>query len=184
MKTFLILFLVLSFNAYTQVPLKQAASSNQESTDDHWEILDEYNYSVKYPPTWQLDQSGLSGTSFFVFSPLESSDDQFKENVNLIIQDLTNMNLDLDKYTDISVNQIKTMFKGSNLLESKKIKNSEGEYQKLIYIGDQGVFHLKFEQYYWVFDDKAYVLTLTTEQSKFLTFKETGEKIMNSFKIK
>jgi hypothetical protein len=72
----------------------------------------------------------------------------------------------------------------SDLIESKRIKKSNAEFHKLIYTGDQGVFHLKFEQYYWVIDSKAYVLTFTSEEEKFATYSETGEKILNSFSIK
>jgi hypothetical protein len=32
-----------------------------------------------------------------------------------------------------------------------------------------------------VIDNKAYVLILTCEQNKFANYKETGEKILNSF---
>ncbi|MBK7681894.1 MAG: hypothetical protein IPJ26_05200 [Bacteroidetes bacterium] len=38
------------------------------------------------------------GTSFIIFSPLENDEDKFKENVNLLMQDLTGQNIDLDKY--------------------------------------------------------------------------------------
>jgi len=76
------------------------------------------------------------------------------------------------------------MVTNSNLIESKRIKTDSDEFQKIIYTGDQGIFHLKYEQYYWVINDKAYVLTFTSEQDKFSDFKERGEKILNSFKLK
>jgi hypothetical protein len=40
---------------------------------------------------------------------------------------------------------------------------------------------LKFEQYYWVINEKAFVLTLTCEEDQFKNYKEVGEKILNSF---
>ena len=57
-------------------------------------------------------------------------------------------------------------------------------FQKVIYNDDQGIYKLKFEQYYWVKKEKAYVLTLTCEIDQFEQYIETGEEIMNSFRLK
>ena len=154
------------------------------NTDTSWKKIDKANYLIQYPSDWELNESGQMGTSFILFSPLESDKDKFKENVNLLIQDLSGYNLDLNKYTDMSVKQIKTMIPNSTLIESKRIKTSSQEYQRLIYTGDQSSFHLKFEQYYWVKNNKAYVLTLTCEQNKFSKYKVVGERILNSFRLK
>jgi hypothetical protein len=54
----------------------------------------------------------------------------------------------------------------------------------MVYSGDQGIFHLKFEQYFWVINQQAYILTLTCEQNKSSDYKENGEKILNSFSFK
>jgi len=157
--------------------------ADPEKINSDWKTLTESNYLIQYPSTWELSQSGQMGTSFIIFSPLESEQDKFKENINLLIQDLTGMKIDLNKYTELSVGQIKTMATNSILIESKRVKTASGEYQKIIYSADQGIFHLEFEQYYWILNEKAYVLTFTTEQNKFDRFKEIGEKILNSFRI-
>ncbi len=158
----------------------------QESTQtiSEWKTLDESNYSIQYPSTWDLNQSGQMNTSFILFSPLESDKDQFKENVNLLIQDLNGLNVDLNKFTEISESQIKTMVTNSKLIESKRIKNGLDEFQSIIYSGDQGIFHLQFMQHYWIINDKAFVLTFTSEKDKFAEFKDMSEKILNSFTLK
>jgi hypothetical protein len=58
------------------------------------------------------------------------------------------------------------------------------EYFKVIFTWNYEAFRLKVEQYYWIVDGKAYVLTFTSEQDKFATFSETGEKILNTFTFK
>jgi hypothetical protein len=155
-----------------------------ENTMSEWKTLVQSNFSIEYPSTWELNKGGQMGTCFILFSPLDSEKDTFKENVNLMVQDLGKENIGLNRYTEISEGQIKTLLTNSDLIESKRIKKSNAEFHKLIYTGDQGVFHLKFEQYYWVIDAKAYVLTFTSEEEKFATYSETGEKILNSFSIK
>jgi len=149
-----------------------------------WKSLTEKNYSINYPKDWELNTSGLMGSSFILFSPPSSEKDQFKENINLLIQDLTGHNLDLEKYTAISEEQIKTMITDGDIIESKRITTDTLSQHQIIYTGRQGIFNLKFEQYYWVIGDKAYVLTLTCEESEFENYQKLGEKILNSFKLK
>jgi hypothetical protein len=163
---------------------KKTPTVSNAYTNTDWKTVDESAYSMQYPSEWELDQSGQMGTSLVLFSPLESGEDKFKENINVLIQSLTGRNIDLDKYTEISEEQVKTMLTNPVLIESKRMKAGTQEFHKVIYTADQGVFHLKFEQYYLVTADNAYILTLTCEQTKFDDFKETGENILNSFKLK
>jgi hypothetical protein len=76
------------------------------------------------------------------------------------------------------------MFNKSSIIENKRIKKSDSEFNKVIFFGIQRQFNLKFKQYYWIVKQKAYVLTLTCEQNQFDNFNEFGESIMNNFKIK
>ena len=181
MKKNLIFVLLLSITSCGQ-SVKQGSNNSQIAGD--WKVYEQSAYSISYPPTWELNLSGQMGATLFIFSPLESDNDTFKENINLMIQDLSGLNLDLDNYTEISEEQIRTLMTNSSMVESKRMKNDKGEYHKLIYTGDQGVFHLTYEQYYWIISDKAYILTFTSEQDKYAKYKETGEKILNSFVLK
>src|SRR4051812_41424637 len=87
-----------------------------------WKTHSKGNYSISYPSTWQLDISGQMNTKFILFAPLEGTSDKFKENINLLIQDISSYGLDLDKFTALSVEQIKSMIDKSVLLEKKKLK--------------------------------------------------------------
>lgn len=148
---------------------------------NEWTSLDDKGYSIEYPQKWELNQSGQMGTNFILFSQLTSKTDQFRENVNLIIQDLTGHNIDLDKYVEISEGQIKRIITDGKIISNNRIKKEGTEFQKVIYTGKQGIYNLKFQQYYWVQNDKAYVLTFTYESND---FEDIGERILDSFKIK
>lgn len=102
----------------------------------------------------------------------------------MISQDLGGQSVDLDQYTEISEKQIKTMMTNCTVYESKRMKDENGAFQKLIYAADQGTFRLKFEQRYWIENEKAYVLTLTCEEAKFSSFQPIGEKIMSTFMLR
>lgn len=181
MKRIIRLLTIISAFAISGYTMK---NNTQHEATEEWKTFVEDNYSIQYPTTWELNNSKQMGTSFILFSPLTSEKDQFKENVNLLIQDLKGYNLDLDKYTAISEEQIKTMITDGKIVESKKMTSGTSAYQKIIYTGTQGIFKLEFEQYYWVEKDKAYILTFTCEESQFADFKPVGEKILNSFQLK
>jgi len=175
----LIGFLMLVTSLSTQG--QTAENKPQMNVPDGWKSLVENNYAMQYPNDWELSRSGQMGTSFIVFSPLSSDQDQFRENINLIIQDLTGHQLNLDDYVEISENQLKTMITDCKIIKSERMKAEKADYQKVIFTGTQGIFHLKFEQYYWVVKDEAFVLTFTCEEDQFNKYQALGEHMMTSF---
>jgi hypothetical protein len=82
---------------------------------------------------------------------LESKTDLFRENINLIIQNLEGQKInDLNSYTELSEGQIKTAIENSTIIQSKRInvldkKGENNEYHQMIFTGTQGTFKLKFE---------------------------------------
>ena len=179
-KSFGLLILFFSLIACGQ----ETQINDKEKIDNGWKVYAESNYSITYPDYWELDKSGQMGTSFILFSKPSSKEDLFRENVNLLIQDLKGQKINLDKYVEISEGQIKTMISNSDLIESKRLNENGNEFQKIIYSGDQGDYKLKFEQYYMIKNGKVYVLTLTCELEQFDEYKVIGEKILNSFRLK
>lgn len=169
MKKYLILLTVLLTAHISDGQLNQTLSNAQ--------------YSIQYPDEWSLDQSGQMGMSFGIFSPQKSSNDLFRENINLIEQDLSGYNMDLDQYMELNLSQLKSMIANYELISNRRIAGSN-EYHQLIYNGSQGQFNLTFEQFFWVIGTRAYVLTFTSEQSEFENYRQTAEAILGSFKIK
>ncbi len=139
-------------------------------------------YSIQYPEDWTFDSSGLMNTTFILYSKPELQD-TFRENVNLMIQDLTDMNLDLNGYTKLSVDQIKGI-KDSEIFESKELKKDGMAYHQIVWKGFVSGRKLKFKQQYFIKDNKAYLVTLTCAESTYDTYVKTGTIILNSFTLK
>ena len=93
------------------------------------------------------------------------------------------MNIDLDKYVEISENQIKTMISNPVVVKSERIKGDK-EFHQVVFSGEQGVYKLKFKQQYRVFNNKAYVLTYTADQTEYDNYLEVADKILASFLLK
>lgn len=147
-----------------------------------WKTLKTERFSIQYPPDWDLDQSGLMGTSFMLFSPLDSDLDEFRENVNLMIQDLTEYPMTLDSYTELSVEQITTL--NYSIIENERVEKKSPAHHRLSYSGTEENESLIFVQDYWVIGTDAIILTYTGKQETYESFKETSNKILGSFKLK
>jgi len=178
----LILVIAINIVVHGQTNLDKSEIKGESLTE--WKSLVDEKFEIQYPSDWVVDQSGQMGISFLLFSPLSDESDNFKENVNLLIQDLAGYDLTLDGFVDLSENQIKTLATDGEIILSDRIKDDKVEHHKIIYTGKQGIYELKFEQYYWVIEDKAYVLTLTCENNQFDNYQKIGEEILNSFEIK
>ena len=138
-------------------------------------------YSITYPSELRLDESGRNGTEFFLFTEITNAGDDFAESINLIIQDLKNMNIDLNKFVEITEGQVRGAGK---LISSERITTKGNqEYQKLVYELKMGDKVLKIFQYDFVKDEKAYILTFTSQSSEFDNYSEKMIKIMNTFKL-
>lgn len=151
---------------------------------ENWKMLNEPNYTIQYPDSFVVDTSGNMGMSFILLSKQTSQEDLFKENLNLVIQDLGGQNIDLDTYVKISEEQIKSLITDGNLMESVRIMENNTELHRIIYTGKQGQFNFKWQQRYWIANNKAYVLTLTCEEDQYNTYAELAEAIVKTFKIK
>lgn len=177
------LFLILVFALCCSCG--QSKKSNVEEIKTvEWRTLTDDQFEIKYPIEWNVDSSGQMGSSFFFFSKRNDDNDRFKENVNLIIQDLSGNDLSLDKYIKISEDQINAIVTNAKILSSDRIGVGKNVYHKIVYLGRQGQFDLKFDQYLWLIDEVAYILTLTSEEDEFKKYEAIGYEILNSFEIK
>lgn len=172
MKKLLLLFILTPYFLFSQ------------SKSETFKTFAGKDFSIQYPSAWEINTEGQMQTSFVFLAPLETAQDKFKENVNLIIQDLSGYNIDLDTYTAISEQQLKNAVTNFKLIESRQIKNDKDVYHHIIYEGEQGVFKLQIQQQYRVKNNKAYVLTYTAEQQSVKRFSEVSAKILNSFQLK
>ncbi len=161
-------------------------SNKVRETDIHenWKTLEESNYSIQYPDSFVLDKSGRNGARFVLLSQKTSKMDLFRENVNLLIQNLRGKNIDLDKYVEISEDQISTMLSDGKLVESERLYANGKDFHRIVYTTNDFQRPLECLQYYWIENEKAYVLTLTCEVNQYDNYVSVGEEIMKTFRFK
>ncbi|MEZ5172105.1 MAG: hypothetical protein R2850_00980 [Bacteroidia bacterium] len=141
-------------------------------------------YTVEIPLAWSIDTSGTMGTDLIAFLPKTSEDDNFSENLNIIIQDLKGMDIDLKKFTEISVKQVKSMVGEDALTENEFYQTDAGPYHKLVYNGKIGMLDLTTIQHFFVRNEKAYIITFSIKKNETDSYKNLAEQVMNTFRIK
>ena len=173
MKLKFILFLLLSF----------LFVNCQQNENKELKEIKKNDYTISYNSNLKLDESGKSGTAFLLLTEKKDINDDFIENINLIIQNLDTLNLDLNKLIKISESQINEYDK-AKLIESVRIKNGANEFHKFVFEGNFTGRELKFLQYHFVKNNKAYILTFSAEPNEFESYKKEMETVMKSFKLK
>lgn len=143
-------------------------------------LLRNTDFNISYPNNLKLDESGKKGTVFILLSEKINSKDDFIENINLIIQDLSKLEINLDKYVTISEKQIIDVGK---LSESNRIVKNNLEFQRVIFEAFLNNFDLKFLQYYFVKNNKAFVLTFSCKKEEFNKYLDDMENVMRSFSL-
>jgi hypothetical protein len=154
------------------------AQANEDLT-----TITQSGFNFKYPTSWKLDTSGLMGSKFFIFSPLEDDSDVFSENINGSIEDLKDLDIDISQYLSVTLSQFENLMTDGKIIESAMMNKGNEKYFKIIYTMRQGKFKIKGKCVCFIRNEKAYLLTFTAEDEKFENFEAIADEILNSLEV-
>ncbi|WP_310991906.1 hypothetical protein [Aequorivita marina] len=152
----------------------------QSNKNGNTKELNKNGYSISYPSDLTLDESGVNSSEFILSTEKTDTTDNFVENINLVIQNFTDRDIDLNTFVEISVDQINSRGK---LISNERFKKGDAIFQRLVYTITINKLNLKFIQYYFLENNKAYILTFTSEEDVFDKYSAEMEEIMQSFKL-
>ncbi len=162
---------LLSFSSFVQSSLGQ------------WLSFHQGNVSIQYLDTWNVQENHL-GAKFFLFSPQESSQDLFRENINLMSEDISaHPNVSLEQYAELSREAIKGGMNNVRFIDSGIIQAGGEDVYQWTYTAKQGNYKLKIRQRIIKRGTMMYILTFTSEKKEFSKFEDTVMKIFDSFSI-
>jgi hypothetical protein len=168
------LFLLLTFSILAQ-----------RTVDNADTLLKVYKerYSLSYPKSWTIDTSKTLGVDLLIRSPQTDSLDDFRENMNVFVQDLHGHNYNLSKIAQESEAQIKNMMTDIEIIESKLDSTASQRYYVIKYRARYGKLLLTTIQQYYLKDDVGYALTFTIKRDKEAAYFPMAEKMFRSFKL-
>jgi len=140
-------------------------------------------YSIKYPSNWSIDKNEKDATVIFL-SPKDNELDIFRENVSVIVQNISNNPLDLNSYSKLAIKQMTAVFEDNLvILDSGQVRfaKSKGFRFEFIGMGKQDDMH--FLIYWTIRGLKAYQVTYTALNPYYKDHLLKVKMMINSFKI-
>lgn len=136
------------------------------------------NYTMQYPATWTVGDE--QGTLMFKSEKL-GEDDPFQENVNLLLQDLSQQPMTLTEFTQLSMDQYEEMKETVQLLSMEDLKFAGYPAKKVVLNMTYYNYPLKLKQIWFIKGTTAYLLTYTALQSSYATYEADATKLIMSF---
>jgi hypothetical protein len=141
----------------------------------------EYGFTIAYPTDWEK-QEGALGSSVLILSPTEEPSDDFRENVNVLVQTVPDK-MSLGEYTRLSLDEAPKLITGFDLLDDGPAMLSDAPAHQVHYRGEQGAFRLEWKQMYALSNGRAFVLTYTAERDQYESGLPTAEAMFASFRL-
>ncbi|MBP6291160.1 MAG: hypothetical protein KA407_05915 [Spirochaetes bacterium] len=142
---------------------------------------DEYGFSIVFPKYWEIQQKEM-GTAVVALSPEEGSRDDFRENVAITVEDVSDGET-LEKYFVVSQQNLKSYSKDYMLLYKNNTWLSRKPAMILGFTYSMSGLKLKVLQYYCLYKNKAYVITCTALPHTFDRYEEIFLKIVRTFRF-
>ena len=142
------------------------------------------NFTVSYPASWKFAED-KDGAEVIFYSPLENKLDFFPENVNIVIRVYPGDPLDLKKYSDLAIHQMRLVFKENLVVvESVPMFLAGHPAHRFVFIGKGPEAELKFMCVWTIVGNMSYQVTYTALASKYDRYVDKVNKMIDSFKIK
>lgn len=138
-------------------------------------------YDITFPFNWEVKRNYM-GCDIIAISPLEDDRDIFRENVNLIIEELP-YSMSLIEYYVINIINMESRFPGFEILESNDIVINNNKAKRIIFINVTDRYNFKYLQYYFCTEKYGYVLTFTALTISYEDYSNKFEEIVKTFHI-
>ena len=149
-----------------------------------WNTLSKDSYAISYPNNWVTgDQMPLPSTQFVLLADENSNKkDQFRENINLNIEDIGTQTLTIDQYATKTINKITNQIPSAKILSNEAIKIDYCNAKSVVWSANYGNgMNLKFKQIIFLIGKKAYTLTYSSTVAEYDKYLKMGDKILYSF---
>ncbi len=137
-------------------------------------------FSIQFPNNWEIKEN-YYGTNVMALSPLENNEDNFRENLNVVVETIP-ARMSLEDYFSLSVknlhqlNNFNDEFSGYDEFDNTKVK-------WLYYTHELANYKLKVVLYQLVKDGKGYSITATAKAEDFDKYKDQFQNSASTFEF-
>ena len=140
-------------------------------------------FTISYPQNWTLNDKSESAV-LQITSPKENDNDDFRQNLNLQIEDMNGKSTNLDDYVRTNMNAVKDLVKGYKEVSSMFFNRNGSRAYEVVYkgrYGDMG-YDIQLRQLFTIVNNKAYILTYVSKADERDALETTANRIFNTFK--
>jgi serine/threonine-protein kinase len=159
----------VGFSGCTENNLSELGYSNEE-----------YGFGFNPPGGWRLQEQN-TGVIVIYASPPEDALDNFAENINVLIENLTEP-ISSYEYSMSSLQQLQNIT-NFNLTSFENITFAGIQSNKIVYTGAQAIFNLTWMQVLTIKNSRAFIITFTAEQDKYSDYIVAINDVIDSFVI-
>lgn len=187
----LVLVIVIAAGAYLLIgrDKNQKGGSQPTPTPTEAVLVDFLTYEnsengikIKYPKDWEK-QEAAGGASVVFLSQKESEADAFRDNVSVVIQDLSSQPMTLEEYSNVSISSFPSFVPNFQQIELKDVTVAKNPGKKIAYTGKLQDYNVKVIQVWTIKNNDAYILTYLAAEENYSKYLDLAEKVINSFEI-
>lgn len=144
-----------------------------------------HGFLINLPDTWQLQEGATEqGFDFVVvaMSPAENESDTFIENMNVLVEEMKK-DVSQDDYFAWNLSGLIQQLPGFSLQEKSNVVVDGIKMSRVKYAWGAEKEKTVTYQYIFVHGKKGYVITFTAQPNTFDEYRETFDKIAESFKF-
>lgn len=138
------------------------------------------NYEILYPASWTKQEKS---NAIFFLSPKDNGKDMFQENINLMLQDLSQQPMSLEQYTELTKKQVIDNFGAAAIVSIKNTTIAGLQGKEFVYNMNYQGRSLKLKQYWFTKGNIAYLFSYTAEPVKYEKYESVVTEMIKSFKI-
>jgi hypothetical protein len=188
MKKLVTLFTLIAFASCGQMGNKtsqtDASPAAAPSIPTNWKTYLHDNYSIQYPPGWQLKEN-YQGSNFTLIAPGDSANSKILERISFVKQDVTGQNLTLDKIPDMVAKSSRIIgLKNFIPISRKNAKSNGNDFAQIVFGGQLNNVNTVFEEWCCLINNEAYILTFTTLKEQWNANQKDAEQILSTFQVK
>lgn len=137
-------------------------------------------YAIKYPDGWE-QRHGAMGAHSLALAPLDGKGDNFRENVNVVLENVPTTDTDeIWKRTEV---QLQRMLTGYARVDKRTAKLAGTDAVVADYKHQQGIFKLKVRVALIAADKGSYIVTCSAKEDAFDQYAPTFDKVIKTFSL-
>jgi len=165
-------FLVISL----LVPLRAHADN-----DDNRYESKEKGFSIEFPKGWE-QKEGFMGTTVVGLRPEKGDKEEFRENVNVVVEDLSKP-WTLKDYVKANLTNMQKLLTDFKVVDRGTTTLNGATAEWMTYYHRMGSYKLKVVVYMLVRSNRGYVITCSSVPDKFAHWESTFQGVANSFTL-